>query len=138
MLHGHKAIGRKGKNVFFEINEKDMEEFEKLTMDYLTSKFSKFDVCLVSLKKILETSGAISANGQVVSDLGIAAYLLMQGYKVIGKKNKNVYFEVPPDQLKEFHFQQFDYLGGSFHQFDSYLMALKKVGEFLPDLNYLE
>lgn len=131
MMHGHKAIGRKGKNVFFELAESDLEEFDKLTMDYLRSHFNQFDSYLIALKKVMESIGALS--GKPVSDLGISAFLMLHGYKVIGRKAKNIYFEVAEEDYKEFLRLQVEYLGGPLHQFDSYLMALKKVGEYMPD-----
>lgn len=67
-----------------------------------------------------------------VSDLGAAAYLLMHGYKVVGKKERDFIFEV--DQKEEFEFEQrkLEYLSSEFHRFDSYIMSLKKISEYNP------
>lgn len=56
MMHKYKVIGKKGKAICFEINNKqeEIEEFEKLYRDYLNSEFHRFDSCLMSLKKINE------------------------------------------------------------------------------------
>lgn len=133
MMHGHKAIGRRGKNVFFETNEKDAEEFDKLTMEYLRGQFNQFDSYLIALKKVVE-SNDIPEGSKAVADLGIGAYLMLHGYKVVGRKGKNFYFEVVKEEdNKAFNRLQIDYLGSTLHQFDSYLMALKKVSEYLPD-----
>ena len=54
MMHKYKVIGKKGKSICFEIEEREIEEFEKLYRDYLNSEFHRFDSCLMSLKKIGE------------------------------------------------------------------------------------
>lgn len=67
-----------------------------------------------------------------VNDLGIAAYLLMHGYKVVGRKNRTIFFEVKEDEMQEFDALSFDYLSSPYHQFDSCLMSLKKISEYDP------
>lgn len=69
---------------------------------------------------------------RAVNDLGIAAYLMMHGYKVVGRKNRTVFFEVKELEIQEFDALSFDYLSSPFHQFDSCLMSLKKIGEYDP------
>jgi hypothetical protein len=64
-----------------------------------------------------------------VSDLGAAAYIFMHEYEVIGKQDKSVYFEIEPEQEKEFLNLKKEYLSSEFHRFDSCLMALKKMEE---------
>ena len=54
MMYGFKPSGRQGKNVIFSIEDTDINEFEKLQMDYLTSDFHRFDSFLMSLKKMGE------------------------------------------------------------------------------------
>jgi len=54
MMHKYEVIGKKGKSICFEIDEKDMEEFDRLYRKYLNSEFHRFDSCLMSLKKIGE------------------------------------------------------------------------------------
>lgn len=54
MMHKYKVIGKKGKSICFEIDNKETEEFDKLYRDYLNSEFHRFDSCLMSLKKIGE------------------------------------------------------------------------------------
>jgi len=68
-----------------------------------------------------------------VNDLGIAAYLMMHGYKVVGRRNRTVYFEIKESETKEFEALSFEYLSSPYHQFDSCLMSLKKVGEYDPN-----
>ena len=132
MMHGHKAIGRRGKNVFFETTDKEAEEFDKLTMEYLRSQFNQFDSYLIALKKVVESQDM--PTGKAVADLGIGSYLMLHGYKVLGRRGKNIYFEVNKEEdNKEFNRLQVEYLGGPLHQFDSYLMALKKIGEYVPE-----
>lgn len=69
---------------------------------------------------------------KAVNDLGIAAYLLMHGYKVVGRKNRVVFFEVKEAEIQEFDALSFDYLSSPYHQFDSCLMSLKKIAEYDP------
>ncbi len=54
MMHKYKVIGKRGKSICFEIDNKETEEFDKLYRDYLNSEFHRFDSCLMSLKKIGE------------------------------------------------------------------------------------
>jgi len=130
MMHGYKVVGRRGKNVFFELADKDVEDFERLTMDYLQSPFHQFDHYIMILKKVYESAGAMT--GKVVADIGTGAYLMMNGYKVKGRKGKNLYFEVAEKDNEEFEKLMLDYTNSPYSQFDSWLMALKKVGEYLP------
>jgi len=63
-----------------------------------------------------------------VTDLGIAAYLLMHQFKVVGKKGKAIYFECESSATDQFNELIFGYMPPSdFYLFDSCLMALKKV-----------
>jgi hypothetical protein len=62
-----------------------------------------------------------------VDDLGAAAYLLMMGWKVIGKKDKSFVFEIEQSSKKEFADCHLEYLNSDFHRFDSCLMSLKKM-----------
>ena len=68
-----------------------------------------------------------------VSDLGAAAYLMMHGYKVVGRRGKSILFEVEQKSLRELEQCTLDYLSSEFHRFDSCLMSLKKVGEYFCD-----
>jgi regulator of sigma D len=70
-----------------------------------------------------------------VTDLGAAAYIMMHKYKVVGKKGKAIYFEVNQDEVNEFDSLQLEYLSSEFHRFDSCLMSLKKIGEYMPKEN---
>jgi hypothetical protein len=67
-----------------------------------------------------------------VTDLGAAAYIMMHKYKVVGKKGKAVYFEVNESEVNEFDNLQLEYLSSEFHRFDSCLMSLKKINEYMP------
>ncbi len=68
-----------------------------------------------------------------VNDLGIAAYLMMHGYKVVGRRNRTVFFEIKESESQEFEGMTFEYLSSPYHDFDSCLMSLKKVGEYDPN-----
>ena len=68
-----------------------------------------------------------------VSDLGVAAYLRMHGFKVIGRKNKTIWFEIKEDESSDFERLSFEYVNGPYHDFDANLMLLKKMNEYLPE-----
>jgi hypothetical protein len=68
-----------------------------------------------------------------VSDLGAGAYLLMHGYKVIGRRGKDIVFEVEESAVEEFEQRKLEYLSTEFHRFDSCIMSLKKIGEYMPE-----
>lgn len=68
-----------------------------------------------------------------VNDLGIAAYVMMHGFTVVGRKNRTVYFEIKEGEGEEFERLTFEYLSSPYHRFDSCLMSLKKVGEYMPE-----
>ena len=69
---------------------------------------------------------------KTVSDLGAGAYLLMHGHKVVGRKGKEFIFEVAAQEEIEFEQRKLEYLSSEFHRFDSYIMSLKKIGEYNP------
>ena len=68
-----------------------------------------------------------------VTDLGAAAFVLMNKYDVIGKKGQAIYFEVNEEDITEFEQMKLRYLSSEFHRFDSCLMSLKKIGEYTPE-----
>lgn len=68
-----------------------------------------------------------------VTDLGAAAYVMMHKYKVIGRKGKAYYFEVDEEDNDKFDELIREYLMGEFHRFDSCIMSLKKMAEYMPD-----
>jgi len=67
-----------------------------------------------------------------VCDLGAGAYMLMHGYKVIGRRGRCIIFEVEQSADDEFEQKQLEYLSSEFHRFDSCLMSLKKINEYMP------
>lgn len=68
-----------------------------------------------------------------VSDIGIGAYLMMHGHAVLGRRGKNIYFNVPESEQDEFDKLRAEYLNSPYHKFDHYILALKKFGDYLPD-----
>ena len=68
-----------------------------------------------------------------VSDLGAGAYLLMHGYRVIGRRGKAIVFEVQKTESDDFDDRTMEYLSSEFHRFDACLMSLKKIGEYMPN-----
>lgn len=67
-----------------------------------------------------------------VTDLGAGAYLLMHGYKVAGRRGKEFIFDIEEQEESEFEQRKLEYLSSEFHRFDSYIMSLKKIGEYSP------
>ena len=70
-----------------------------------------------------------------VTDLGAGAYLMMHGYKVKGRMGKAILFEVEREGVDEFEERKMEYLTSEFLRFDSCLMSLKKIEEYIPDSN---
>lgn len=135
LMHDIKVIGRKGRDIYFLLgNEHTAEKFDQLTLDYLSSEFHRFDACIMSLKKIGEYNFN-PKNYRFVTDLGAAAYILMHKYKVVGKRGKAIYFEVDDDISEKFDEIALDYISSDYHRFDSCLMSLKKIGEYISDQN---
>jgi hypothetical protein len=134
LMHDYKVIGRQGKEIFFLLTaeEQTAEKFDQLTLDYLSSEFHRFDACIMSLKKIGEYPFA-SKSHRFVTDLGAAAFILMHKYKVLGKKGKAIYFEVEGEDKDRFDELALEYLSSDFHRFDSCLMSLKKIGEYISE-----
>lgn len=146
LMHGYAVIGKKGRSIYFECeNEEASKEFDRLVLEYQPpNDFYTFDSCLMFLKKINESvpEELDERIHRTVSDLGVAAYLLMHEYspksigvKVIGKKGKYVYFEIPEEKGEDFDRLSYQYLPSQFQTYDSNLMALKKIGEHMPKTN---
>jgi len=144
LMHGYAVIGKKGRSIYFECqSEEEASELDKLVLEYQPpNDFYTFDSCLMFLKKINDHEPVQMDDSihKIVSDLGVAAYLLMREYdpqgrigvKVIGKRGKYVYFEHPVGKSNEFERRSYQYLPSQFQTYDSNLMALKKIGEYMP------
>lgn len=143
LMHGYIVIGKRGRSIYFECSdEQEAKEFDRLVLEYQPpNEFYTFDSCLMFLKKINEFDPGITDERRckTVADLGVAAYLLMKEYsdkalgvKVIGKKGKYVHFEYPEGKGAEFDRICYQYLPSPFQTYDSNLMALKKIGEYMP------
>lgn len=52
MMLGYKVSSRQERSVIFEVNSRDVEDFEDKETEYLQSDFHRFDSCLMSLKKM--------------------------------------------------------------------------------------
>jgi hypothetical protein len=143
LMHGYVVVGKKARSIYFECeNNEAAQEFDRLVLEYQPpNEFYTFDSCLMFLKKINETvpEELNSDIHKTVCDLGVAAYILMHEYrtvtigaKVIGKKGKYVYFEHKEGKGQEFERLSYQYLPSQFQIYDSNLMALKKIGEYMP------
>ena len=141
LMHGFQVNGKKGRSIYFECNnEEEDKEFNRLVLEYMPpSEFYLFDSCLMALKKINPWTGSVIMDESVfkLSDMGQAAYVLMKeytdpkGFRVLGRSfEKEIYFSVPEGLDREFKQRAFTYLSSNFHNFDSGLMALKKIGEY--------
>lgn len=75
----------------------------------------------------------MSETRQEVNDLGAGAFLMMHGFKVIGRKGKSIVFEVAEKDIESFRETTMLYLSSEFHRFDSCLMSLKKINEYIPE-----
>jgi hypothetical protein len=144
LMHGYTVVGKKAKSIYFECHsETEAVDFDKLILDYQPpNEFYTFDSCLMFLKKINESipDNLDDSIHKCVSDLGVAAYLLMHEYRmnsikvrVVGKKGKHVYFSHPPLRGDDFKRLSYEYLTSQFQTYDSSLMGLKKIGEYMPD-----
>lgn len=134
LMHDLKVIGRRARDIYFLLSDKyTSEQFDQLTLDYLSSEFHRFDACIMSLKKIGEYNFDIKANHRFVTDLGAAAYILMHKYRVIGKRGKAFYFEIDEESAEKFDEIALEYISSDFHRFDSCLMSLKKIGEYISE-----
>src|SRR4051812_40990318 len=110
MMHGFNVTGRKSRTFFFEAEEKDAAEFDRLHFEYASSTFRKFDMALMSLKKIGEYVPKSEKDFAPISDLGIAAYLIMHGFKVVGRHGRIVFFDVAETDMDEFKKLSFEYI----------------------------
>ena len=68
---------------------------------------------------------------------------LFADYKVAGLRpdyfkkvgDSGILFEVEREGVDEFEERKMEYLTSEFHRFDSCLMSLKKIEEYIPDSN---
>ena len=51
LMHGFKIKDKRGQAVYFEFDESEDAEFERVELEYYPSEFHRFDSCLMSLKK---------------------------------------------------------------------------------------
>lgn len=56
VMHKYKVADRRGKAFYFEIDETEVEQFQDLNREYLFTEFHRFDACIMSLKKLRESS----------------------------------------------------------------------------------
>lgn len=130
LMNKFNLLGKKDKNFYFEINDNEETKFDELIVSYLLSEFHYFDHCLMGLKK-LQDFNIKNNSSYFVTDLGVAAYLLMHKFKLISKINKSFYFDVVSNEEEnQFNELNLQYTNSDFHDFDSKIMSLKKIGSF--------
>jgi hypothetical protein len=134
LMHEYKVIGRRGKDIFFSIKEEAVEEFDRLNMDYLSSEFHRFDSCIMSLKKIGEYQFD-SRPHRFVTDLRGGSLHLDAQVQSHWQEGQAVYFEADGESADKFDEIALEYLSSDFHRFDSCLMSLKKIGEYISEQN---
>ena len=141
LMHGYTLIGKRGGEICFECNnQSEVEEFESLILQYQPpNEFYTFDSCLMYLKKIGDVNSVDLNLHKCVNDLGTASYLLMNEYRsskigahVVGRRGKYVYFNHNPGCDEDFKRICYEYLTSQFRTYDSHIMALKKIGEYMP------
>lgn len=137
LMNKFNLLGKKDKTFYFEIDKQNENKFDELIVNYLFSEFHYFDHCLMGLKKLQDFNfNQSNVSKNYVSDLGVAAYLLMHKFKLISKIGKNYYFDVTsPDEENQFNELNLQYTNSEFHDFDSKLMSLKKIGSFFKRNN---
>ena len=62
-----------------------------------------------------------------VKDLGMAAYMKMQGYKLLDRKGREFDFTIKESEQDDFKKAQIEYVNSSFAVFDAEIMNLKKL-----------
>lgn len=132
LMKGYKPQGRDGKDIVFIVDESKWRTFEELKIEYLSSEFHRFDSCLMSLKKMGEYRPENHNPKHSVGDLGAGAYLIMHGFKPVGREGKNIFFEVMGNEEIDFDEKQLEYLSSDYHRFDSCIMSLKKINPYSP------
>lgn len=135
LMNKFNLLGKKEKIFYFEINENDEVKFDELIVSYLLSEFHYFDHCLMGLKKLQDFN--IKTNSECfVTDLGVAAYLLMHKFKLTSKIGKSFYFDIASNEEEsQFNDLNIQYTNSDFHDFDSKIMSLKKIGSFFKKNN---
>lgn len=132
-MKGFKCVGRKTRNFYFDIFDNEIETFESMNLEYINSPYHDFDNCIMSLKKVSDRLYDSANLSKPVQDLGAAAYLKMHGFKCSGRKNRNFYFEVADEDTEKFDLLNLEYINSKYHDFDSAIMSLKKMGDYLID-----
>lgn len=132
-MKGFRCVGRKGRSFYFDVALGLEEKFESLNLEYINSPYHDFDACIMSMKKVKERLVESTGLRKSVSDLGSAAYLKMHGFKCVGRRGRNFFFEVAEDSEK-FDILNFEYVNSSYYDFDSALMCLKKIGEYMSEI----
>ncbi len=70
---------------------------------------------------------------KIVEDIGTSAFLKLHGFAVIGRKGKAIYFEINKEDEEDFNRKSFEYVNSAFYSFDSCVLAIKKIKEYMPE-----
>jgi hypothetical protein len=66
---------------------------------------------------------------KAVSDLGVAAFVKMHGFKCAGRKGRNFFFDMNEEDIEKFESLCIEYINSPYHDFDAQIMSLKKIPE---------
>lgn len=132
-MKGYRCVGRKGRTYFFDVSDEQSELFDDLNLEYINSPYHDFDACIMSLKKVMERLLETKMARKNVSDLGAAAFVKMHGFRCVGRKQRSFYFEVAEEDLEKFDSLNLEYINSHYHDFDSAIMSLKKISEYMAD-----
>lgn len=132
-MHGFKVVGRKGKTFFFDIQATEEEAFNESVFEYPNSPYHDFDANIMALKKLPHFTRQLTDLVRMnTEDLGVAAYLRMNGFKIVGRKGRAFFFDIQATEEEAFNETIFDYPNSTYHDFDANLMALKKLPHYIP------
>lgn len=70
---------------------------------------------------------------RAVGELGMAAYIKLYGFRCLGRKGRDFFFEVDETELNQFDQLMVDYINSPMHEFDSAIMSLKKMPQYVEE-----
>lgn len=145
-MHGHTVTGTKGKALHFEAtSSEELEQIYALMLQFQPpNPFCLFDGCLMYIKSIenFVPPTLDPSKHKAIPDYGVASYLLLHNFKdkkitlgsyeaakfkIVGKKDKVIYFNCPPELEPELKQLSYEYVASQFHIYDSHIMGLKKT-----------
>lgn len=68
-----------------------------------------------------------------ITDIGCSAFMRMEGWRLVGKSNRSIFFEINAEDEKDFDTKCFEYSNSVFATFDHNLLTIKKLKEYMPE-----